>query len=84
MIMIPWYRTQQCFTGDLALVSCRKARRRGRLRTAMTPSSSGTALPAVKLPIFTSRVTLPLHLSPSYLAQPIEGVRDVLNRSVLQ
>ena len=36
------------------------------------------------LPIYTSNVTLPLYISPSYLAFPMEGVREQLNRSVLR
>jgi hypothetical protein len=46
----------------------------------MTASTSQTDGPCR----YTSRVTLPLYLSPSYLAQPMEGVREQLNRSMLK
>ena len=46
----------------------------------MTASSSTDAA----LPIYTSQVEMPLYLSPSYLAHPMEGVREQLNRSVLR
>ena len=42
------------------------------------------SLPAVALPVLTSKVDLPIYLSPSYLSQPLEGVREQLNRSVLR
>ena len=38
----------------------------------------------IALPIFTTRTILRIHLSPSYLAQPMEGVREQINRSVLR
>ena len=47
--------------------------------TASTSQADGKSLP-----IKSSRVTLPLYLSPSYLAQPLEGVREQLNRSMLK
>lgn len=57
------------------------------LQHMTVPSSSSSApasLPTVVQPGFTSRVGMRTHLSPAYLAQPIEGVRDQLNRSVLR
>ena len=51
---------------------------------AASSSSTPEMLPAVSLPIYTSRVSLPVHLSPAYLASPMDGVRDLINRSVLQ
>ena len=47
-------------------------------------NSLAMTLPAVTLPVFSSTVELPVYLSPSYLAEPLEGVRDQLNRSVLR
>ena len=49
---------------------------------ASTSAIDGAA--TLSLPIYMSKVELPLYLSPSCLAQPIEGVRDQLNRSVLR
>lgn len=50
----------------------------------MTASSSDTMSGSSALPIYSAQVELPLYLSPSYLAMPMEGVREQLNRSVLK
>lgn len=50
----------------------------------MAASSSTAELPAVTSPIFTRRVTLCTHISPAHLVQPLEGVREQLNRSMLR
>jgi DNA-directed RNA polymerase subunit E'/Rpb7 len=50
----------------------------------MAASSSSAELPAVTSPIFTRRVTLCTHISPAHLVQPLEGVREQLNRSMLR
>ena len=50
----------------------------------MTASSSSAELPTVTSPIFTRRVTLCTHISPAHLVQPLEGVREQLNRSMLR
>jgi DNA-directed RNA polymerase subunit E'/Rpb7 len=50
----------------------------------MAASQSSAALPAVTSPIFTRRVTLCTHISPAHLVQPLEGVREQLNRSMLR
>ena len=40
--------------------------------------------PEVTNAVYTSRVSLLTHISPSFLAHPMEGVREQLNRSVLR
>lgn len=50
----------------------------------MTAASSSTSGSALALPIYTSLIELPLYLSPAVLAQPMEGVREQLSRSVLR
>ena len=50
----------------------------------MAATSTSAELPAVTSPIFTRRVTLCTHISPAHLVQPLEGVREQLNRSMLR
>ena len=49
--------------------------------TAATVNVEGAS---AAMPIYTRHVELPLYLAPAYLAQPMEGVREQLNRSVLR
>ena len=47
-------------------------------------TSMMAAVPVVSSPVFSKRVTLRTHLSPIHLAQPIDGVRELLNRSQMR
>ena len=49
--------------------------------TAPTTDGSGSSLP---VSVYTRHVELGLHIAPAYLAQPMEGVREQLNRSMLR
>ena len=43
-----------------------------------------TAATKSKLPVYTRHIDLPLHLAPAYLAQPMQGVREQLDRSSMR
>ena len=51
---------------------------------AVMTAPSTSADDAAALPVYTKHVKMPLHLSPAFLDQPMEGIREQLNRSVMR